>query len=109
MGLSIKRRRARTVGANDRHREMAASNPRRSDTSPTPRLSKAQRRRQLLDHAKQLFVTLGYPQTTPEIIAATAGVRETVLQRHFESKQAIFAAVLQEIRVAAAAQSGAGK
>lgn len=64
------------------------------------RMPKADRKRQLLAHAKQLFVTLGYQQTTTEKIAQAAGVTEPVLYRHFDSKKALFLAVLTEIREA---------
>jgi AcrR family transcriptional regulator len=64
------------------------------------RMRKAERKRQLLQHAKQLFVTLGYQQTTTEKIAAAAGVSEPVLYRHFESKKALFLVVLEEVRAA---------
>jgi AcrR family transcriptional regulator len=67
---------------------------------PSARMRKADRKRQLLQHAKQLFVTLGYQDTTTEKIAAAAGVTEPVLYRHFESKKALFLEVLAEIRAA---------
>src|SRR5947208_12611266 len=63
-------------------------------------MRKAERKRQLLTHAKQLFVTLGYQNTTTEKIAGAAGVSEPVLYRHFDSKKALFLEVLQEIRAA---------
>ena len=63
-------------------------------------MRKSERKRQLLTHAKQLFVTLGYQNTTTEKIAGAAGVSEPVLYRHFESKKALFLEVLQEIRQA---------
>ena len=62
------------------------------------RMRSAERKRQLLEHAKQLFVTHGYQATTTEKIAAAAGVTEPVLYRHFESKKALFLQVLQDIR-----------
>ena len=62
------------------------------------RMTRAERKRQLLDHAKQLFVTHGYQNTTTEKIAAAAGVTEPVLYRHFESKKALFLEVLRDIR-----------
>ena len=65
-----------------------------------PRMRKADRKRQLLVHAKQLFVTLGYQNTTTEKIARAAGVSEPVLYRHFDSKKGLFLEVLQEIREA---------
>jgi AcrR family transcriptional regulator len=63
-------------------------------------MRKADRKRQLLNHAKQLFVSLGYQETTTEKIARAAGVTEPVLYRHFESKKALFLEVLEEIRQA---------
>src|SRR5947208_16294002 len=80
---------------------MSAPQRRRTEgPKPPPRLRKAERKRQLLAHAKQLFVTLGYHATTTEKIAAAAGVTEPVLYRHFESKKALFLEVLEEIRTA---------
>ncbi len=64
------------------------------------RLGKAERKRQLLAQAKQLFVTLGYHATTTEKIAAAAGVTEPILYRHFDSKKALFLEVLEEVRAA---------
>jgi AcrR family transcriptional regulator len=66
----------------------------------TPRLTKAERKRQLLAHAKNLFVTQGYHATTTEKIAQAAGVTEPVLYRHFDSKKTLFLEVLEEIRAA---------
>lgn len=78
---------------------MSAPHRRRAETPKTaPRMRKADRKRQLLAHAKHLFVTLGYQDTTTEKIARAAGVSEPVLYRHFESKKALFLEVLQEIR-----------
>jgi AcrR family transcriptional regulator len=79
---------------------MSAPQRRRADTKPPGRMRKADRKRQLLDHAKQLFVTLGYQNTTTEKIAQSAGVSEPVLYRHFENKKALFLEVLQQIREA---------
>jgi AcrR family transcriptional regulator len=63
-------------------------------------MQKAERKRHLLEHAKRLFVTLGYQNTTTEKIARAAGISEPVLYRHFESKKALFLEVLQEVREA---------
>ena len=64
------------------------------------RMRKADRKRQLMQHAKQLFVTLGYQQTTTEKIAQAAGVTEPILYRHFSSKKMLFLEVLDGIREA---------
>jgi AcrR family transcriptional regulator len=80
---------------------MSAPQRRQTDNNkPTARLRKAERKRQLLSHAKQLFVTLGYQGTTTQKIAEAAGVTEPVLYRHFESKKALFLEVLEEVRAA---------
>ena len=71
----------------------------------TPRLPKADRKKQLLAHAKRLFVDLGFQHTTTEKIAHAAGVSEPVLYRHFDSKKALFLEVLQEVRQSDAARS----
>ncbi len=80
------------MGSQRRRRSQAAQ--------PSGRMRKADRKRQLLGHAKQLFATLGYQATTTEKIARAAGVSEPVLYRHFENKRALFLEVLQEIRAA---------
>lgn len=75
---------------------------RRRNESPRPgaRLTRAERKRQLLAHAKQLFGALGYRATTTGQIAAAAGVSEAVLYRHFEDKKALLLEVVQEVRAA---------
>ncbi len=77
---------------------MTSPQRRRAGTAKTARMRRADRKRQLLLHAKQLFVTLGYQNTTTEKIAKAAGVSEPVLYRHFDSKKVLFLEVLQEIR-----------
>src|SRR5215471_4461999 len=79
---------------------MTSPQHRRSDGSRPARMTKAERKRQLLAHAKHLFVTQGYHATTTEKIAQAAGVSEPVLYRHFDSKKALFLEVLEEIREA---------
>ncbi len=66
----------------------------------TARMRSPERKRQLMEHAKHLFVTLGYQHTTTEKIAQAAGVTEPVLYRHFKSKKALFIEVLDDIRMA---------
>jgi AcrR family transcriptional regulator len=62
------------------------------------RLTRAERKRQLLGHAKQLFAAQGLQTTTLDQIAASAGVTPTVLARHFDTKNSIFAVLMEEIR-----------
>jgi AcrR family transcriptional regulator len=84
---------------------MSAPQRRRADGSKSSeRMRKADRKRQLLAHAKQLFVTLGYQDTTTGRIAKAAGVSEPVLYRHFDSKKTLFLEVLEEIRQATLAR-----
>jgi AcrR family transcriptional regulator len=71
----------------------------RKKGKPKPRMRKADRKRQLMQHAKQLFVTLGYQHTTTEKIARAAGITEPVLYRHFSSKKKLFLEVLDDIRL----------
>jgi AcrR family transcriptional regulator len=80
---------------------MSAPQRHRADPDPpSGRLRKAERKRQLLAHAKELFVTLGYQDTTTGKIAQAAGVTEPLLYRYFGSKKALFLEVLREIRQA---------
>ena len=65
---------------------------------PAARMRRADRKQQILAQAKQLFVTLGYQNTTTEKIARAAGVSEPMLYRHFDSKKALFLEVLHQIR-----------
>jgi AcrR family transcriptional regulator len=73
---------------------------RREKSKPQSRMRSADRKRQLMEHAKHLFVTLGYQHTTTEKIAQAAGVTEPVLYRHFDSKKTLFLEVLDDIREA---------
>jgi AcrR family transcriptional regulator len=82
----------------ERERRMAAAD--QPDQPPKPRIRKAERRRQILEHAKELFVRLGYRDTTTENIALAAGISEPVLSRHFDNKKTLFLAVLREVRSA---------
>src|SRR2546425_10865979 len=77
----------------------AAQRGRVEPRKPPRRLPRADRKRQLLIDAKQLFLTLGYHATTTEKIAEAAGVTEPVLYQHFDDKKALFLAVLRDIRV----------
>lgn len=61
------------------------------------RMKAVDRRRQLLEAAVKCFATYGYHHTTTARLAKAAQVTEPVLYRHFAGKQALFAALLQEV------------
>jgi AcrR family transcriptional regulator len=68
-----------------------------SATRSTARLSGAERRRRILDAALQAFAAHGYHATSMREIAAAAGITKPVLYLHFESKERLFVALLEEI------------
>lgn len=53
-------------------------------------------RRGVLDAAAELFVTHGYEGTTLRRIAAAAGIKAGSIYHHFDSKEALFLAVLRD-------------
>ena len=77
------------------------------------RLSAENRRAAIIEAARVLFARNGFRGTGTSDIAAAAGCSEPVIYKHFASKQALFAAVLEDSarymreRFAAAAE-GAG-
>jgi TetR/AcrR family transcriptional regulator len=64
------------------------------ESSPHPRMSAEDRRRQLLDVAIDLFSKRGFGGTTTREIAQAAGVTEAIIFRHFATKQDLYAAIL---------------
>jgi len=56
------------------------------------------RRELVLAAAAQAFGELGYERVTLEAIAAAAGVTKPVVYRHFESKEALYLALLDQHR-----------
>jgi AcrR family transcriptional regulator len=62
------------------------------------RLPVAQRRALIVDAAGRLFGELGYAGTRLEDVAAAAGVTKPVLYRHFDSKRALYLALLERHR-----------
>jgi AcrR family transcriptional regulator len=68
--------------------------PRRA--SPT-RLAPDERRRQLLDVACVEFADRGFHATAMDDLALAAGVTKPVFYQHFESKRALFVAVLEDV------------
>ena len=53
-------------------------------------------RQRVLDAAAQLFVEQGYAGTTQRQIAAEAGIKAGSIYHHFDSKESIFVAVLND-------------
>jgi AcrR family transcriptional regulator len=64
----------------------------------TPRLPAAERRARIEEAAARLFAEHGYAATTVEDIVREAGVSKPILYRHFESKQALHATLLERRR-----------
>lgn len=62
----------------------------------TPRLSRSDRRAQLLAAAKGAFVVVGYHAAAMDDIADRAGVSKPVLYQHFPSKLELYLALLAE-------------
>jgi AcrR family transcriptional regulator len=62
------------------------------------RLPVAQRRELIVDAAGRLFGERGYAGTRLDDVAAAAGVTKPILYRHFESKRALYLALLERHR-----------
>jgi len=58
-------------------------------------LPRAERREALLRAAARAFARAGFVPTSMEEIAAAAGVTRLIIYRHFDSKEALYRAVLQ--------------
>ena len=79
---------------------MAASTDTTNAPGPSPRATHSSSRdrgsRRVLDAAAELFVTQGYAATTLRQIAAKAGIKAGSIYHHFDSKEALFVAVLDD-------------
>ncbi len=62
------------------------------------RLSGADRRKQLIEVAIDLFSRKGFAGTTTREIAAAAGVTEAIIFRHFQTKSGFYNAILDYIK-----------
>ncbi|MGO4256401.1 TetR/AcrR family transcriptional regulator [Marmoricola sp. RAF53] len=75
-------------------------------TGPTPtrtRLSAEERREQIVDAARRVFIAHGLGGSRTRDIAAEAGINEALLYRHFDSKEALFeTAIVDPLRAAVA-------
>jgi AcrR family transcriptional regulator len=63
---------------------------------PIKRASRSRRREQLIAVAAELFLHHSYDAITVEMISARAGISGPGLYRHFQNKQALLIAVLEE-------------
>jgi AcrR family transcriptional regulator len=70
----------------------------RSYNSPTRRMQLTATKAAVLAAARDLIVRQGYPATTMEQIAAEAGVAVQTVYKHFGSKPAIVAAMVEQAR-----------
>ncbi len=70
----------------------------RPGTPRAPRMTRAERERQLLEVAEETFAEQGYSETTMEQIAARAGITKPVIYDHFGSKERLLAAVVNRNR-----------
>ena len=75
---------------------MTASPQARSHGSPSTRLPRPARRRQLLGAAREVFVAQGYHAAAMDEIAERAGVSKPVLYQHFPGKLELYIALLDE-------------
>ena len=80
------------------------------------RLPAAERRTQVLQVALREFAARGFPRTSMNDIAEAGGVTKPVLYQHFESKRALYLALIDEVASEmletiskAAANAGDGK
>ena len=62
------------------------------------RLPRAQRREQILAAATEAFARSGFAATSLDDIAAEAGVTRMIVYTHFDSKTALYQAVLARVR-----------
>jgi len=67
------------------------------DERPRKRLTRAQRREQILDAATNAFAQWGFTPTSLDDIAAEAGVTRVILYRHFDSKSDLYQSVLDRM------------
>ena len=74
---------------------MASPSTTRAKSAHRERLSGAQRRAAILDAAIDLFSSRGFQGTTTREIAGAVGVSEPVLYQHFQTKRALYDAILE--------------
>ena len=76
---------------------LAAEDVREARTLRATRLPRAERRQQILRAAATAFVSRGFDGTSMEEVARAAGVTRLIVYRIFESKEALYLAVLSSV------------
>lgn len=74
---------------------MSSPSPPRHLHRPVGRLSAEERRLNLIEAAIELFSRKGFSGTTTKEVAASAGVTEAIVFRHFATKQDLYTAILE--------------
>lgn len=69
--------------------------------TPRPRVTVAERRRTILAAARAVFRSKGYPDATPDDVAAAAKLKPATLAKHFPTKADLFAGLYAELHAAA--------
>jgi AcrR family transcriptional regulator len=67
-------------------------------TKTQKQLQSEQTRQQIIDTAARLFANRGYNGTSMSDLASAAGLTKGAFYHHFESKEALFFAVVQSVR-----------
>jgi AcrR family transcriptional regulator len=70
----------------------------RGRRNPTPRPARGERRRLVLEQARQWFAAHGYAATTLEQVAGAAGLTVAAVSRLFPTRRDLFEAMLGEVR-----------
>jgi AcrR family transcriptional regulator len=78
-------------------------------TGGTRRLGRSERREQILGAATRAFARNGYAHTGLDDVVAEAGISKVILYRHFESKNALYRAVLERACARLEARVGGGE
>ena len=78
--------------------------------NPRQLLTRPERREAILRAAARAFAARGFASTSMEDVAAAAGITRLIVYRHFESKEALYSAVLERVtqRLGEEVLAGAG-
>ncbi|MDT0305572.1 TetR/AcrR family transcriptional regulator [Streptomyces sp. DSM 44917] len=77
---------------------MTARSTTRAGQQPRQRMSRAERERQILTVAEDLFAERGYAQATMDELAERVGVSKPVIYDYFGSKEGLLLALLTRVR-----------